>query len=153
MDQKRLFAAIAISVAILLSFQLLGPKAPLRPVQEATKTTPSTAVSAPTLNPAAPGTEPVAVAPPLSAQRDAPRLKIVAPRVEGSINLAGARLDDLVLRDYREEVTARAARRCACSSRRPIHSPTTSSMAGPRRDNLVKVPGPDVSSGRPPRPS
>ncbi len=106
MDQKRLFAAIAISVAILLSFQLLGPKAPLRPVQEATKTTPSTAVPAPTLNPAAPGTEPVAVAPPLSAQRDAPRLKIVAPRVEGSINLAGARLDDLVLRDYREEVAA-----------------------------------------------
>ncbi len=34
-----------------------------------------------------------------------PRLQIAAPKVQGSINLAGARLDDLVLRDYHEEVS------------------------------------------------
>ena len=34
-----------------------------------------------------------------------PRLKIVAPKVEGTINLVGARLDDLVLRDYHQEVS------------------------------------------------
>ena len=33
-----------------------------------------------------------------------PRVKIDAPRVEGSINLLGAKLDDLVLKDYREEI-------------------------------------------------
>ncbi len=42
----------------------------------------------------------MAVPPP----RDVPRLRISAPRVEGSINLLGARLDDLVLRDYHEQV-------------------------------------------------
>src|SRR3546814_8808020 len=30
------------------------------------------------------------------------RLKIDAPRIEGSINLVGARIDDIELRDYRE---------------------------------------------------
>ncbi|HEY1413447.1 MAG TPA: membrane protein insertase YidC, partial [Rhodopila sp.] len=33
-----------------------------------------------------------------------PRVKIDAPRVEGSINRLGAKLDDLVLKDYREEI-------------------------------------------------
>ncbi len=105
MDQKRLFTAIAISIAILLGFQLLGPKPPPRPAAPVSQTTPTTATPRPTGNPAAPGTQPVAVAPPV-AQRDVPRLPIAAPRVQGSINLLGARLDDLVLRDYREAVSA-----------------------------------------------
>ena len=110
MDQKRLFAAFAISLAILISFQFLSPKKPA-PVQDATtstqastQTTPSGAVPRPVNDPAFPGTQPVAVAPP-SAQRDVPRMRITAPRVQGSVNLVGARLDDLVLRDYREQVT------------------------------------------------
>jgi YidC/Oxa1 family membrane protein insertase len=112
MDQKRLFTAIAISIAILLGFQLLLPKPPKAPspgVQEAsqqqTASTPSSEAPVPTGNPAFPGNKPIQVAPPLSAQKDAPRIKIAAPKVEGSINLAGARLDDLVLRDYHEEVS------------------------------------------------
>ena len=92
MDQKRLFMAIAISVAILLGFQILAPKPPPRPVVEATKTTPTAAVPPPSSDPAFPGTQPIAVAPPLSAQRDVPRLRIAAPRGQGSINLAGARV-------------------------------------------------------------
>ena len=48
-----------------------------------------------------PGHEPVAVAPP----KNAPRVKISAPRVEGSISLVGARLDDLQLKDYHETVS------------------------------------------------
>ena len=83
---------------------MLLPKPP--PVQQAalqtTQTTPTTATPRPTGDPAAPGTQPVAIPPP----RDVPRLKISAPRVQGSVNLMGARLDDLVLRDYREEVAA-----------------------------------------------
>ncbi len=101
MDQKRLFLAIAISVAILLGFQFLGPKRPVTPVD--TKETPTGQTAAPALNPAFPGTQPIPVAAP--EQRDVPRLQIVAPKVEGSINLAGARLDSLVLRDYHEEVS------------------------------------------------
>ena len=102
MDQRRLFIAIAISVAILLGFQLLLPKPP-RPQQaalETTQATPTTATPRPTGDVATPGTQPMAVPPP----REVPRLKIAAPRVQGSISLVGARLDDLVLRDYHEEV-------------------------------------------------
>ena len=102
MDQKRLFLAISISVAILLGFQFFGPKRPVVPVD--TKETPTGQTAPPALNPAFPGTQPMAVAPP-SEQRDVPRLQILAPKVEGSINLAGARLDSLVLRDYHEQVS------------------------------------------------
>ena len=102
MDQKRLFMAIAISIAILLGFQLLLPKPP-RPQQaalETTQATPTNATPRPTGEIATPGTQPAPVPPP----REVPRLKIAAPRVQGSISLVGARLDDLVLRDYREQV-------------------------------------------------
>jgi len=103
MDQKRLFLAIAISIAILLGFQLLLPKPPpnLQTAQTIpTQATPTTVTPRPTGDVAAPGTQPIAVPPP----RDVPRVKISAPRVQGSISLLGARLDDLVLRDYREQV-------------------------------------------------
>ncbi len=105
MDQKRLFAAIAISIAILLGFQLLLPKPPARQVAQQTElqptqSTPTNATPQPNGDVATPGTQPMAVPPP----RDVPRVKISAPRVQGSISLLGARLDDLVLRDYHEEV-------------------------------------------------
>ena len=108
MDQKRLMLAIGISIAILLGFQLLLPSAP-RPTQrqeaqQTTRTTPSADTPRPTGDPATPGTQPVAVPPPTQNPRDAPRLRIAAPRVQGSVSLLGARLDDLVLRDYREQV-------------------------------------------------
>ena len=102
MDQKRLFLAIAISVAILLGFQFLGPKKPA--VSLDTQATPTGQTQKPSTDPAFPGTQPLQVAAP-AEQRDVPRLKIVAPKVEGTINLVGARLDDLVLRDYHEEVS------------------------------------------------
>jgi YidC/Oxa1 family membrane protein insertase len=99
MDQKRLFLAIAISVAILLGFQLLMPHPPAPPpAQTAGQTTPAKPGSA----------EPGAVAPakPVVAAntvpKNVPRVQIDAPSVGGSISLLGARIDDLVLKDYRE---------------------------------------------------
>ena len=103
MDQNRLFIAIAISIAILLGFQLILPKPLPTQVATTTQTTPQGATPRPTTNPATPGFTPTAVAPP-TAQRDVPRVPIRATRVEGSINLAGGRLDDLVLREYHEQV-------------------------------------------------
>ena len=104
MDQKRLILAIAISISILLGFQFLLPAKPVPPTA-VSRTTPTAATPGPTLNPASPGSQPEAVAA-VAATRDVPRLPIHATRVQGSINLAGARLDDLVLRDYHEEVAA-----------------------------------------------
>ena len=103
MDQKRLLIAIAVSIAILLGFQFLLPKAPPRPTEQTAAQigAPATAPAAPhPLNPSFPGTQPEAVPPP----RNTPRVPINAARVSGSINLRGAQLDDLVLNDYHEEV-------------------------------------------------
>lgn len=108
MDQKRLFLAIAISIAILFAFEAIMPHHNQRQLAQSaaqtTKTTPSEATPAPTGNPASPGTQPVSV----PAPREVPRLPIDAPRLEGSISLLGAKLDDLVLRDYRVGVEKNA---------------------------------------------
>ncbi len=102
MDQKRLFLAIAISVGILLIFQVLiaphlpqPPKPPPQQIasQEATPTG-ATPVQG------SPGAGAAAAAP--TVPKQVPRLQISARRVRGSISLLGARLDDLVLTDYHE---------------------------------------------------
>ena len=101
MDQKRLIAAIVVSILILLGFQFLVPKPAHTPQQTAAAVNAPAATARPeAFNPSFPGTEPEAVAPP----RDSPRVPITAERVKGSVNLRGGVLDDLVLLDYHEEV-------------------------------------------------
>ncbi len=100
MDQKRLFLAIAVSIAILLGFQLLvRPQLPHPVPQEAAQDAGSTAAKPS----AAPGQQAVPVG---TAQNTVPkivpRVKIAAPGVTGSISLLGARIDDVVLNNYRE---------------------------------------------------
>jgi YidC/Oxa1 family membrane protein insertase len=101
MDQKRLFLAIAISVAILLVFQVLiaphMPQTPTTPQQQTASQSPAA-----TQVPAAVAAKPGA----LTVPKEVPRVKIAAHRVSGSISLLGARLDDLVLTDYRETLAA-----------------------------------------------
>ena len=97
MDQKRLILAIALSVAIMIGFQWLMPKAPKPPVDP--QTTTSTSTPAP---PGAPAGAPATTA--ATPPREVPRARFAAPRVQGSISLLGARLDDLVLRDYRDTI-------------------------------------------------
>ena len=101
MDQKNLFTAIIVSIAILLGWQLFVarylPKPPPEPVQtEQTQPTTATAPSG--------AGAPAVPAPPPAALVNAPRLKIAAPAVRGSMSLLGARLDDVVLNDYRETI-------------------------------------------------
>ena len=140
MDQKRLLVAIALSVAILLVFQVLLPSP--KPPVVTTQNTPSTLTPPPTGNPAAPGTQPTANVPPPEMQRDTPRLRIVAPSVEGSINLAGARLDDLVLRDYRVDVAPQSP---LVRLLEPRYDPQPYYVQfGWTADGDVKVPGPDT---------
>jgi YidC/Oxa1 family membrane protein insertase len=104
MDQKRLIIAIAVSIAILLGFQFLLPKrpAPVPLSQETAAMINQPAPNAqPRVDPSFPGTEPEAV----PAPKNVPRVPVSAGRVSGSISLRGAVLDDLVLRDYHEEVS------------------------------------------------
>ncbi len=102
MDQKRLFLAIAISVAILLVFQvLIAPHMPQpqppTPPQQQTASQNSTSSPPAQVSPGSPA-KPAGVTVP----KEVPRVKIAAHRLSGSISLLGARLDDLVLTDYRE---------------------------------------------------
>lgn len=98
MDQQRLFIAIAISVAILLGFQLLvAPHLPQPPKPAPQIANQATALQAPAT--------PAQSAPAVATQtvpREVPRVQIAAPRLHGSISLLGACLDDLVLNDYHE---------------------------------------------------
>ncbi len=96
MDQQRnLILAVALSIVILIGFEyFIAPKfTPPVPAQ-ATQTA-ATASSEPA--PPAPTVE----------TREAtlgktPRVKIETPRLEGSIDLVGARIDDLTLTNYRD---------------------------------------------------
>ncbi|HEX4173577.1 MAG TPA: membrane protein insertase YidC [Acetobacteraceae bacterium] len=103
MDQKRLFLAIAISVAILLIFQvLIVPHVPQPPhTAQQQQQQQQAATQSPEATPAQ-GPPGAAATTAPQVPKQVPRVKIAAHRVSGSISLLGARLDDLVLTDYRE---------------------------------------------------
>ena len=100
-----MFLAIGISIAILIGFQLISarivPPAPPPETLAETSAQPTATAPAPV---------PPAEAAAAEAARAAPRLAIDAPSVTGSVSLLGARLDDLVLRDYRETTAADSPR-------------------------------------------
>jgi YidC/Oxa1 family membrane protein insertase len=109
MDQKRLMLAIGISVVILLLFEIFvqGPQrtaqrarqAEIAAIQEAEQV--AAQAAADRLRVAAtPGEgarETVRTTPDL-------RVRIDSPAIVGAINLTGARLDDVTLRNYRETI-------------------------------------------------
>jgi YidC/Oxa1 family membrane protein insertase len=106
MDTKRLFAAIAISIGILLAFDLwkreTTPEAPPPPAVAAQQ--PASPGAAPAAGGPSANTAGVVAStePPAPGRPPAERLRIDSPRLSGSLNLRGIRLDDLVLKDYRE---------------------------------------------------
>lgn len=112
-DQRNLILAIALSIAILLGFQYFyeGPKVQQQQqaAQQAAQTEQPVAPGVPG---AAPGVNvPGAAAPETVKNRAAliaeqmaagTRVKIDSPSLHGSVNLVGARIDDLTLADYHE---------------------------------------------------
>ncbi|MGH7068712.1 MAG: membrane protein insertase YidC, partial [Acetobacteraceae bacterium] len=102
MDQTRLLLAIVISIAILIGFQMLLPHPPPvhhpAPAQQVAATTKPVATEPQAASPSA--ASPSAAGPSVRPARKAPQLAILAPAVKGSIDLDGARLDQVVLRDY-----------------------------------------------------
>src|SRR6516225_5542790 len=58
-----------------------------------------------------------------------PRIPIETPRLGGSIDLKGGRIDDLTLTQYREETNPKSPRSC-CFSRRARRGPSILNSAG-----------------------
>jgi YidC/Oxa1 family membrane protein insertase len=98
-------------VAILVGFQFLMPHPPRPAPGEATPAGQSStqaaarAMTAPTDAAGTLGTTPQdSGSPPAAIPANVPRVKILGPKLQGSISLLGARLDDLTLSDYRETI-------------------------------------------------
>jgi len=126
LEQRNLLLAVVVSVAILLTYQILFeqpriekarqqqqttqvPAAPGAPASPGTATAPAVH-GAPTGAPArAPAGTPATVAPPQAPSRAAvvaasERIAIDTPKLKGTLALDGLRLDDLVLTEYRQTV-------------------------------------------------
>ena len=96
-DQKNLFLAIAISIAIIVFFQFLFPTPISDPIQNEEKE-----VLAPATSIDEPKTNYIEIIKPkedvIAADE---RINIQTPSLTGSINLKGALLDDLTLSNYK----------------------------------------------------
>ncbi len=115
MDQKNLIFAIALSLAILLGWQMLieqprqeQAEAELQRIEEAAGRDPNT-IGIPAVP--APGQSALSAAPAQPRERDdvlveSRRIAIETASYRGSINLTGGRFDDLTLRNYRQTVEA-----------------------------------------------
>ena len=113
-DTRNIILAFLLSALVLMGWQLAADRyfpAPKPPVvaaaatPAATAATPGTAATA-AAPAAASGAVPGVAAAAIGGDRDTilaatPRVAIATPRVSGSINLKGARFDDLVLPPYR----------------------------------------------------
>jgi len=97
MDIKRLTTAIFISAVILIGFDYFVPQHPAHPPAQQTATQSLPAGSDHAIAPT-PGADSQPVSEPVSEGDK--RISVDGPDVEGSINLRGAQLDDLLLKRY-----------------------------------------------------
>lgn len=118
-NNRNFLLAIVLSIGVLLGwnyfFAVPQPDQVQKPAEQSQQTAPGTPPAAPTPQPSASGAppQPAAQAPapgvapaPAGASREAAlrgstRIPVATPRLKGSIALKGARIDDLILKDYR----------------------------------------------------
>lgn len=147
MDQRNLIIAIAISIAILIGFQYFGERFFPAPAPTPPAKTTSTA-NTPTATPGTPAAPSSAagqakVAPRAQVLAAAPRVAIDTPQVKGSIDLLGARIDDLTLRTYHETIDPKSPEVVLLAPDGTEHPYFVQSGWIPANPE-VKVPGPDT---------
>jgi YidC/Oxa1 family membrane protein insertase len=99
-NNKNFILAIVLSMAIIFGWQYFYAV----PIAERAQQEAATSQTTPATTAQVPGSaQPVAVTRD-QALANSPRLKIETPELQGSINLAGAQIDDLHLTQYRETI-------------------------------------------------
>jgi YidC/Oxa1 family membrane protein insertase len=103
-QNKNLILATALSFLVILVWFILFPPPETQAVDPNAPVASNDGVTTPAA-PAVPATSPAAPAQAAAeaTESDAPRLAIDTPRIEGAISLLGGRIDQLALKDYREE--------------------------------------------------
>ena len=160
MEQRNLILAIVLSVSILLGYQIfveaprLEKERALREAQKAQETSqttqPAGTAALPPAGSAPAGSAPVAgqpVAAPKASREsvvaNAPRVKISTGRLQGSINLAGARIDDLTLTNYRQTIKKNSAN-IVLLSPAGTDAPYYAQFGWVAQTQGLAVPGPDT---------
>lgn len=107
-NNKNFILAIVLSMAIIFGWQYFyaGPAAEKARQQAEIAQTTATPATTTTTNAQVPGAaQPAAAITREQALASSPRVKIETPELQGTINLAGAQLDDLHLVKYRETIS------------------------------------------------
>jgi len=170
-DQKNTLIAIVLSALVLIAWQYFvglpqmekqRKEAELKAQQQKTaqQTTPQAQPAKPGSAPQPQASQPPSSAPPLPGQpaaaapgqprsREAiiaasPRIKIDTPRLSGSIDLKGARIDDLSLSQYRETVDPNSPAIVLLSPSGSPHPFYAEFGWVATSGTAVKVPGPDT---------
>ncbi|HEV2597625.1 membrane protein insertase YidC [Sphingopyxis sp.] len=114
-DKRNMIAAILLSVAILIGWNFVSEKFfPTPPKPDVTKTVAGTPGATPTAAQGQPSALPTPGAPAAPAVQtirpvetvlaEGNRIPIETPAINGSINLVGARVDDITLNKYRQTI-------------------------------------------------
>ena len=114
-DKRNMIAAILLSVAILIGWNFVAEKFfPTPDKPDVTRTVAGSNGAAPAATPAQPGALPAPGAPAAPAAQavrpieavlgEGNRVAIDTPAIKGSINLVGARIDDITLSKYRQTI-------------------------------------------------
>ena len=148
MDQKNFIVAIVLSVLIITGWQYAFPSKPPQQTQQQTAAPASPAPGQTANAPAAPGAP--ASSGPAQQQtvslKDAlarnPRVAFNTPELIGSINLKGARLDDVQLAKYRTELDPKSPPVDVLAPEGTAH-PYYAEFGWSSSDAALKMPGPD----------
>jgi len=101
-NQRNLILAVVLSALVFLGWTFLSAR--FFPVANPPSTKIVNGKSVPLPTPESAASQPAVVRDRALVLRETPRVAISTPRVQGSINLKGARIDDLVLLDHRETI-------------------------------------------------